>query len=58
MEPFDSRRDRIGVVAFQFLEERIWSSFLEIHSGVLGLVIVLLVFCLPGGWCGFASRRS
>ncbi len=39
----------IGVVAFQFLEERIWSSFLEIHSGVLGLVIVLLVFCLPGG---------
>jgi branched-chain amino acid transport system permease protein len=39
----------IGVMAFQLLEERIWSSFLEIHSGVLGLVIVVLVFCLPGG---------
>jgi branched-chain amino acid transport system permease protein len=39
----------IGVLAFQLLEERIWSSFLEIHSGVLGLVIVVLVFCLPGG---------
>jgi branched-chain amino acid transport system permease protein len=39
----------IGVLAFQMLEERIWSSFLEIHSGVLGLVIVVLVFCLPGG---------
>jgi branched-chain amino acid transport system permease protein len=39
----------VGVVTFQVLEERIWSSFLEIHSGVLGLVIVLLVFCLPGG---------
>jgi branched-chain amino acid transport system permease protein len=39
----------IGVLAFQILEERIWSSFLEIHSGVLGLVIVVLVFCLPGG---------
>lgn len=39
----------IGVVAFQLLEEKIWSNFLEIHSGVLGLVIVLLVFLLPGG---------
>ena len=39
----------IGVMTFQLLEERIWSSFLEIHSGVLGLVIVVLVFCLPGG---------
>jgi branched-chain amino acid transport system permease protein len=39
----------IGVLAFQMLEERIWSSFLEIPSGVLGLVIVVLVFCLPGG---------
>jgi branched-chain amino acid transport system permease protein len=39
----------IGVLAFQILEERIWLSFLQIHSGVLGLVIVVLVFCLPGG---------
>ena len=39
----------IGVLAFQILEERIWSNFLQIHSGVLGLVIVVLVFCLPGG---------
>src|SRR5919201_1267574 len=39
----------IGVLAYQILEERIWSSFLQIHSGVLGLVIVVLVFCLPGG---------
>jgi branched-chain amino acid transport system permease protein len=39
----------VGVVTFQFLEERIWSSFLEVHSGVLGLVIVALVFCLPEG---------
>src|SRR5262249_58217079 len=38
----------IGVLAFQTLEERIWSSFLEIHSGVLGLVIVVRVFSLPG----------
>jgi branched-chain amino acid transport system permease protein len=43
----------IGVVLFQVLEERIWSSFLEIHSGVLGLVIILLVFCMPGGLVRF-----
>jgi branched-chain amino acid transport system permease protein len=46
----------IGVVAFQLLEEKIWSSFLEIHSGVLGLVIVLLVFLLPGGLLGLPER--
>jgi branched-chain amino acid transport system permease protein len=38
-----------GVVVFQILEERILSNFLEIHAGVLGAVIVLLVFLLPGG---------
>jgi branched-chain amino acid transport system permease protein len=46
----------VGTVVFQILEERIWSSFLEIHSGVLGLVIVLLVFLLPGGQLGFHNR--
>ena len=46
----------VGVVAFQLLEEKIWSSFLEIHSGVLGLVIVLLVFLLPGGLLRLPAR--
>lgn len=46
----------VGVVAFQLLEEKIWSSFLEIHSGVLGLVIVLLVFLLPGGLLRLPER--
>jgi branched-chain amino acid transport system permease protein len=46
----------VGAVVFQLLEERIWSSFLEIHSGVLGLVIVLLVFLLPGGLLRLPSR--
>lgn len=39
----------LGVIVFQVLEERIWASFLELHSAVLGLVIVTLVFLLPGG---------
>jgi branched-chain amino acid transport system permease protein len=46
----------VGAVVFQLLEERIWASFLEIHSGVLGLVIVLLVFLLPGGLLRLPSR--
>jgi branched-chain amino acid transport system permease protein len=46
----------VGVVAFQLLEEKIWSSFLDIHSAVLGLVIVLLVFLLPGGLVCLPAR--
>lgn len=39
----------IGVVAFIALEETIWSSFLELHQGMLGVVVVILIFFLPGG---------
>ena len=46
----------VGAVVFQLLEERVWSSFLEVHSGVLGLIIVLLVFLLPGGLMGLFAR--
>ena len=39
----------IGVLAFIALEETIWSSFLELHQGMLGVIIVILIFFLPGG---------
>ena len=39
----------VGVVAFMAMEELIWSNFLELHHGVLGVIIVILVFFLPGG---------
>ncbi len=39
----------IGVLAFIALEETIWSSFLELHQGMLGVIVVLLIFLLPGG---------
>ncbi len=39
----------VGVLAFMTLEELIWSQFLELHHGVLGVIIVVLVFFLPGG---------
>lgn len=39
----------VGVAAFIFMEELIWSSFLEWHQAVLGVIIVVLIFFLPGG---------
>jgi len=39
----------VGVLSFQLMEEAIWSNFLDLHSAVLGIIIVLLVFFLPGG---------
>ncbi len=39
----------VGVAAFMVMEELIWSNFLELHHGVLGVIIVILVFFLPGG---------
>ena len=54
--PFNTYWPASPSFAFQLLEEKIWSSFLEIHSGVLGLVIVLLVFLLPGGLLRLPER--
>ncbi len=39
----------IGASAFVILEELIWSEFLEYNRAILGAVIVLLIFLLPGG---------
>lgn len=52
----------VGVAAFMAMEELIWSNFLELHHGVLGVIIVVLVFFLPGGllkirWRSPLSRR-
>ncbi len=47
----------IGAGLFLGLEELVWRRFLEVHSGVLGLLIVLLVLFLPKGIAGLARRR-
>jgi len=39
----------LGAAAFLTLEELVWRKFLEVHTGVLGLLIVLLVMFLPRG---------
>jgi len=39
----------VGSAALVIFEETIWSQFLDLHQGILGLVIVLLIFFLPNG---------
>jgi branched-chain amino acid transport system permease protein len=39
----------VGAWSFVFLEEMIWSQFLEYNRAVLGIVIIVLIFLLPGG---------
>jgi len=42
----------VGAWIFVILEEMIWAQFLELNRAILGLVIVLLIFTLPGGLLG------
>lgn len=51
----------VGSAALVIFEETIWSRFLSLHQGVLGLVIVLLIFFLPNGllkiqWSKFLGK--
>jgi len=39
----------VGAALFLSLEELVWRRFLEVHTGMLGLLIVLLVVFLPKG---------
>jgi branched-chain amino acid transport system permease protein len=46
----------VGAVLFLSLEELVWRRFLELHTGVLGLLIVLLVLFLPKGLLSLSQR--
>jgi branched-chain amino acid transport system permease protein len=39
----------VGTAAFLMLEEFFWANFLEYNRAILGAVIVILIFFLPGG---------
>jgi branched-chain amino acid transport system permease protein len=47
----------IGAAVFLGLEELLWRNLLQIHSGILGLLIVLLVLFLPRGLLSLSRRR-
>lgn len=46
----------VGAVLFLSLEELVWRKFLELHTGVLGLLIVVLVLFLPKGLLSLSQR--
>ncbi|MDA1117647.1 MAG: branched-chain amino acid ABC transporter permease [Proteobacteria bacterium] len=46
----------VGAAAFLSLEELVWRNYLEVHTGVLGLMIVLLVLFLPKGLISLSQR--
>jgi branched-chain amino acid transport system permease protein len=39
----------VGASTFLLLEEFFWANFLEYNRAILGLVVVVLIFFLPGG---------
>jgi branched-chain amino acid transport system permease protein len=46
-----------GAALFLSLEELVWRNYLQVHTGVLGLLIVLLVLFLPKGLFSLARMR-
>jgi branched-chain amino acid transport system permease protein len=42
----------IGAASFTIIEQTVWSRFLDYNQAALGIVIVLLIFFLPGGLLG------
>lgn len=48
----------IGAGLFLALEELVWRNYISIHTGMLGLLIVLLVLFLPKGVLAGLSRKA
>lgn len=48
----------LGAAFFLSLEELVWRRFLEVHTGVLGLLVVILVLFLPRGLVSLRPRRT
>jgi branched-chain amino acid transport system permease protein len=46
----------IGAFAYLVLEEVVWRNYIQIHSGLLGLLIVALLLFLPHGLMSLRAR--
>lgn len=46
----------IGAASFTIIEQAVWSRFLDYNQAALGIVIVLLIFFLPGGLLGSLKK--
>lgn len=47
----------LGAAAFVMLEEFFWANFIDWNRAILGVVIVLLIFFLPGGLLSLSGLR-
>jgi branched-chain amino acid transport system permease protein len=47
----------LGAVIYLFLEETVWRNLLTIHSGVLGILVVLIILFRPDGLFTFKIPR-
>jgi branched-chain amino acid transport system permease protein len=47
----------LGAVAFLVLDEVVWRNFLQLHTGVLGFLIVVLILFLPSGLSSIGLHR-
>jgi branched-chain amino acid transport system permease protein len=47
----------IGAIAFLALDEFVWRNFLQLHTGVLGFLIVMLILFLPSGLSSIGLHR-
>jgi len=46
----------VGTATFTLLEEVFWANFLDYNRAILGAVIVVLIFFLPGGLLALSYR--
>jgi branched-chain amino acid transport system permease protein len=45
-----------GAFIFEGISEIVWSRFLNLHLGILGILIILIVFFIPNGLIDMARR--
>lgn len=48
----------LGAVAFLALDELVWRNFLTLHTGILGVLTILLILFLPMGLTTFRWRGA
>ena len=47
----------IGAVFYVVLKEMVWTNFINWHSGILGLIIVVVIYFLPTGVLGLRNAK-